>query len=49
MAKMSNLMIEVEELLRNGNSIDEIVEMVGVPFEWVKQIEFAMDFEEEEE
>lgn len=49
MAKMSDLWIEVEELLRNGNSVDEIVEMVGVPVDWVLTVQDSMDFVEEVE
>ena len=39
MAKMSNLRIEVEELIRNGYSANEVAEMVGVPVDWVLDVE----------
>lgn len=38
MAKMSDLAIEVEEMIRAGNTVDDIVDALGVPFEWVLEV-----------
>ena len=35
MARMSELMIDVEEMLRDGSTVDDVVDALGVPFEWV--------------
>lgn len=43
MSKMSNLALEVAELLHNGNSVDEIAEIVGVPVDWVLSVQETMD------
>ena len=43
MSRMSNLAIEVVELLHNGNSVDEIAEIVGVPVDWVLSVQETMD------
>ena len=43
MSRMSNLAIEVEELLLNGNSPDEIAEIVGVPVDWVLGVQDVME------
>jgi transposase-like protein len=40
---MSDLMIDIEEMLRDGYSIEEVAKQFGVPFEWVKQVHYAMD------
>ena len=47
MARMSDLMINIEEMLRDGYSIEEVAKQFGVPFEWVKQVDFAMDHSED--
>ena len=44
MAKMSELMIDIEERLRNNETPGSIAWVLGVPYEWVKQIQYAMDF-----
>jgi len=44
MAKMSDLAIEVEEMIRAGNTVDDIVDALGVPFEWVLEVGGWMDF-----
>jgi hypothetical protein len=46
---MSDLALDVEEMLRAGNTVDEIAEMVGVPVDWVLEVQDWMDFEEEAE
>lgn len=46
MAKMSDLAFEVEWMLRNGFSVDEIVDQLGVPFQWVLEVRDWMDFTE---
>lgn len=46
MARMSELMIDVEEMLRDGMNAGTVAETLGVPYDWVKEIEFAMDFPE---
>jgi hypothetical protein len=43
---MSDIMIDIEEMLREGYSIEEVTARLGVPYEWVKQIDYAMDKEE---
>ena len=43
MSKMSNLALEVAELLHNGNSVDEIAEIVCVPVDWVLYVQETMD------
>lgn len=48
MARMSELMIDVEEMLRDGFTADEVATKLGVPFQWVKEVEYAMDFTENE-
>jgi hypothetical protein len=47
MARMSDLAIEVEEMLRAGNTVDDVVDALGVPFEWVLEVREWMDFTEE--
>jgi hypothetical protein len=46
MAKMSELMIDVEIMLRDGFTVDQIVEKLGVPTQWVLTIRDMMDFVE---
>lgn len=48
MAKMSDLAIEVEEMLRAGNTVDDIVDALGVPFAWVLEVREWMDFTDNE-
>jgi len=43
MARMSELMIDVEEMIRAGFTVDDIVEELGVPFQWVLDIGNSMD------
>ena len=38
MSKMSNLAIEVAELLHNGNSVDEIANRTGMPVAWILDV-----------
>lgn len=47
MARMSDLALEVEEMLRAGNTVDDIVDSLGVPFAWVLEVRQWMDFMEE--
>ena len=47
MARMSDLALEVEEMLRAGNTVDDIVDALGVPFAWVLEVRQWMDFMEE--
>jgi hypothetical protein len=49
MAKMSDLALEVEEMLRDGNTVDDIVDALGVPFQWVLEVREWMDFMENAE
>ena len=49
MARMSDLAIEVEEMLRAGNTVDDIVDALGVPFAWVLEVREWMDFMETKE
>lgn len=44
MARMSDLAIEVEEMLRAGNTVDDVVDALGVPFAWVLEVREWMDF-----
>jgi len=46
MARMSDLALDVEEMIRAGNTVDDIVDALGVPFEWVLEVGEWMDFEE---
>lgn len=43
MARMSDLIIDIEEMLREGYSKDEVATKFGVPYEWVKEVYYAMD------
>ena len=45
MAKMSELMIDTEIMLRDGFTIDQIVEKLGIPAQWVLTIRDMMDME----
>ncbi len=45
MARMSDLALDVEEMLRAGNTVDDIVDALGVPFEWVLEVREWMDFD----
>ena len=38
MAKMSELYIDIEEMLMDEMSVDDIVERTGVPLAWVLQV-----------
>jgi len=49
MGRMSDLALEVEEMIRAGNTVDDIVDALGVPFEWVLEVGEWMDFTETEE
>lgn len=52
MARMSDLMIDVEEMLRAGFSTEETAKALGVPFDWVKEVKYAcdaMDFPENDQ
>lgn len=44
MAKMSDLMIDIEERLRDNENPGDIARVLGVPYQWVKDIQYAMDF-----
>ena len=44
MAKMSDLMIDIEERLRDNEKPGDIAWVLGVPYQWVKDIQYAMDF-----
>jgi len=46
MARMSDLALDVEEMIRAGYTVDDIVDSLGVPFEWVLEVGKWMDFEE---
>jgi transposase len=43
MSRMSELMIDIEIMLRDGYSKDEVAKKFGVPYEWVKRVDYAMD------
>jgi len=43
MAKMSELMIDTEIMLRDGFTVDQIVEELGIPSQWVLTIRDMMD------
>lgn len=43
MARMSELMLDVEEMIRAGSTADDIVEELGIPFQWVLDIGNSMD------
>jgi hypothetical protein len=43
MARMSELMIDTEIMLRDGFTVDEIVEKLGIPLQWVLTIRDMMD------
>ena len=45
MARMSELMIDAEEMLRDGSTVDDVVDALGVPFEWVLGVRKWMDFD----
>jgi hypothetical protein len=47
MGRMSDLALQVEEMLREGNTVDDIVDALGVPFQWVLEVREWMDFTEE--
>jgi len=49
MARMSDLALDVEEMLRAGNTVDDIVDALGVPFAWVLEVREWMDFVENAE
>ena len=40
MSKMSELDIQVREMLQEGFSVAEISRLLGVPAEWVQDVEF---------
>jgi transposase len=44
MSRMSELMIDIEIMLRDGYSKDEVAKKFGVPYDWVKQVDYAMDY-----
>ena len=46
MARMSELMIDTEIMLRDGFTVDQIVEKLGIPAQWVLTIRDMMDMEE---
>jgi hypothetical protein len=43
---MSDLSLQVEEMLRDGSSVDEIVDTLGIPLDWVLEVRKWMDFME---
>jgi hypothetical protein len=43
MARMSELMIDTEIMLRDGFTVDQIVEKIGIPSQWVLTIRDMMD------
>jgi hypothetical protein len=43
MARMSELMIDTEIMLRDGFTVDQIVEKLGIPLQWVLTIRDMMD------
>ena len=45
MARMSDLMIDTEIMLRDGFTVDQIVEQLGIPTQWVLTIRDMMDME----
>lgn len=45
MARMSDLMIDTEIMLRDGFTVDQIVEQLGIPTLWVLTIRDMMDAE----
>jgi hypothetical protein len=49
MARMSDLAIEVEEMLRAGNTVDDVVDALGVPFAWVLEVGEWIRFAQENE
>ena len=46
MGKMKEISISVEEMLREGYSVDEVVETLGVNRETVSELKWWMDFVE---
>ncbi len=47
MGRMSDLALDVEEMLRAGNTVDEVVDALGIPEEWVIEVHNMMDWSEE--
>ena len=43
MSKMSELMIDIQEMLGLGYSTDQIVEKTGAAFAWVVEVQKVMD------
>ena len=43
MSKMSELYIEIEELLMEGMTPSRVADSLGVPLEWVKSVEQTSD------
>ena len=42
MGRMSDLMIEIEERLASGQALAAIAQALGIPLEWVAQVENEM-------
>ena len=43
MSKMSDLYIDIQEMLDSGYSMDQIVEKTGAPYDWVVEVQNSME------
>jgi hypothetical protein len=42
MSRMSNMVLEIQEMLYNGSTPEEIAETLGIPVRWVFEVEDNM-------
>jgi hypothetical protein len=43
MAKMKEMLIDIQEMLVSGYSIDEIVQKTGMPLAWILEVERSIN------
>ena len=43
MSKMSELFIDIQEMIASGYSMDKIVEKTGAPYAWVVEVQNSME------
>ncbi len=49
MGRMSDLSLQVEEMLKDGSSVDEVVDTLRIPLDWVLEVRKWIDFMETSE
>ena len=46
MSKMKSIVIDIEERLSSGESPEQISKILGIPVNWVTEVEMDMDYSE---